>query len=152
VEFPGTGWVAADPTAGAQRADATAGRWRSWLSSYGTGAALLSLAGLAGSVLIALAHASAQRRRQERELDPLDRALRRLDRRLGAERRRTDETLREFADRVGLDDADRAALRVAEDVRYARSQPADGTRRAAAGTLTRRRARGRSTRTRSAGT
>jgi hypothetical protein len=151
VEFPGTGWVASDPTAGAQRADATVSRWRSWLSSYGTGAALLSLAGLVGSVLIAVAHASAQRRREERELDPLDRALRHLDRRLGSERRRPDETLREFADRVGLDESERSALRVAEDMRYAQSVPPEVTRDAAAGTLTRSRARGRSSRSRSTG-
>jgi hypothetical protein len=147
VEFPGTGWVAADPTAGAQRADGTPGRWRAWFSSYGTGAALLSLAGLAGSVLIGVAHASAQRRRQERELDPLDRALRRLDRRLGAERRRPDETLREFADRVSLDEPERSALRVAENMRYAQSPPPAGARATAAITLARRgrgRGRGRS--------
>ncbi|HSP39552.1 MAG TPA: transglutaminaseTgpA domain-containing protein [Frankiaceae bacterium] len=137
VEYPDAGWVAVDPTAGVRRADGDASGWRAWLSTHGTGTALLALVGLAGGVALGVGQAAAQRRRQERGLDPLDRALSRLDRRLGVARRRPDETLREFADRLPLTADERSAVLVAEASRYAPAAPDQRTRRTAADVLIR---------------
>jgi transglutaminase-like putative cysteine protease len=146
VEFDERGWVDVDPTAGAREVSEEGSAWRAWLSRHGFGALALSLLGLALGVGLGLAAVLVRRRRREAGLDPLDRALRVLDRRLGADRRRPEETLREFAERIGCDPREASALGVAERARYAPSAPQGGERRAAAAVLAARRRRQRAAR------
>ncbi|MDQ1648791.1 MAG: protein-glutamine gamma-glutamyltransferase, partial [Frankiaceae bacterium] len=127
VLTPGSGWAPVDPTAGVPLAP-TSSALTAWLGRPGTRAVLLAGAGLAASVLLGAVAGRLSRRRIEHGLDPLDRALAALDRRLGPRRRRRDETLREFADRLGLEPEQQAALQVAEQARYSAVQP-DANRR-----------------------
>ncbi len=141
VEFDGRGWVDVDPTGGTRLSADSRPAWWSWLSEHGFGAVAFALLGLVAGVGTGLAVALSRRRRRDAALDPLDRALRVLDRRLGPDRRRPDETLREFAGRVGLDPPEAAALAVAERTRYAHRAPGVPERRAAAAVLAARRRR-----------
>jgi transglutaminase-like putative cysteine protease len=149
VRFPDAGWVAFDPTAGASRADAgaqTPGLWQrleNRLRAAGVDIAVLALAGVLVGGMAAFGAATVRRRRRERDLDSLERAMRQLDRRLGPGRRRPDETLREFAERLPYDDAARAAVLVAEQDHYAADLPDADRRRRAARDLRRRKKRRR---------
>lgn len=135
VEYPEVGWVAVDPTAGSRLSDASSNAVLTWLRAHGTGAALLALGGAATAALVVVGVAVLRRRREELSLDALEKALRRLDRRLGGDRRRPDETLREFAVRVRLDPEQTSAVLVAEDSRYAAVAPPTSRRRSAARAL-----------------
>ncbi|HVE74445.1 MAG TPA: transglutaminaseTgpA domain-containing protein [Mycobacteriales bacterium] len=145
VFHPGIGWVASDPTAGAQRAEAATTSLRGRVvSAINAGLRAAQQApggrpGLALALLVATAVVALALRLRPRRVRPatprprlaLSRtpgpalaAFLRLDERLGVRRRRPAESLGELRDRLGLGGEPAAALTVVEEECYGATPPA----------------------------
>jgi transglutaminase-like putative cysteine protease len=147
----GVGWVSSDPTAGVPLADASAALTaRQRVSTAITNAlrkldalpggrpvlALVLVAlGVIGSSLLTRRSPSVRRAALARPAGPALSAFLRLDERLGEQRRRAPESLRDLARR--LDPALSGALNVVERECYAAAQPDPGEVRAAVAVLDR---------------